>query len=431
MALVLAACGGGSSGAGGGAAPQGGAGPTVVTGSNTGILTDAAIQGVSYRTSSGVTGITGANGAYQFNPGDTVVFTLGGLTLGSVTATGIITPIDLAGGDAIRLQNLLVLVQSLDADGNPGNGIAIPAAAAAAVTASVNLGAATATFASSANTALQAAMTAGGISTPIKTAAEANAHFLSQGLGLLSTNIWTMVDGTTMIAIRIAANGEYLMGEADKDSYSGYQEGSCQADGSGCIPVESASLISTAGHEYGNLALPSFNQYGYSFTAAIAAGDDTNLQSGFSHPQVCDRVKPSGESIQFGGCPDGGLARKMDNDPAGIVGAWAQSQAVADRAHPLKTRHFLFFANGQFLVIDPVSDVKGVESGAYSYSNGSIVITRIDIDKNGNSGFGNGATPPVRRAESFGFVLSADGGSATFTNPAATPTTSTLTRVSK
>ena len=89
----------------------------------------------------------GAAGARVFEPslvkvavGDTVTFTLGTLTLGTVTATGVISPIQLAAGNAIKLTNLLVLFQSLDADGNPNNGINITAPTAAAVTGAIRPG---------------------------------------------------------------------------------------------------------------------------------------------------------------------------------------------------------------------------------------------------------------------------------------------------
>lgn len=419
-AFALTACGGGS----GSAATGGGSTETPVTGSSTGILTDAQIQGVAYKTSSGVTGTTGADGSYKFNPGDTVEFTIGGLSLGSVTATGIVTPLELAGGSAVKLQNLLVLVQSLDSDGNPDNGITIPAAAASAVTASVDLGAATATFASSANTALQAAMTAGGITTPIKTVAEASAHFLSQGLELLASNVWTFVDGTSLVTLRFSANGEYIIGEATPDDYEGWIN--CNEDGSGCEPAPGAEKISQAGVEYGTLTLPSFNEHGYS--TSVVAGIDTNLQGGLSHPLVCDRIKTTGDQLVFGGCPDAAAVGKMDNDPASIVGAWAQAEpAVA--ATTLKVRTFYFFANGKFVVVDPLNSVKGVESGSYTWTNNQIVVTQFDYDNNGTAGMGNGNKVP--RAESFSFVLDAGGATATFINTAANPTTYVMTRISK
>lgn len=100
-------------------------------GSTSGVLYDAGVEGVAYSTSSGVKGVTGAGGSYRFNPGDKVTFTLGALTLGTVTATGMVTPLELAASSAVKLNDLLVLLQSLDKDGGAGNRITIPAAAAA------------------------------------------------------------------------------------------------------------------------------------------------------------------------------------------------------------------------------------------------------------------------------------------------------------
>lgn len=120
--MVLAGCGGGGGGGGGG--------------SSTGVLSDSAVAGVAYTSSpSGLTGTTNANGEFNYRQGDTVAFTLAGLVLPSVTATGRITPSTLAKelvasgavtGDANTVAlNLALLFQALDDDGNPDNGISV------------------------------------------------------------------------------------------------------------------------------------------------------------------------------------------------------------------------------------------------------------------------------------------------------------------
>lgn len=43
-----------------------------------GVLTDAAISGVPYTTSSGISGTTLADGGYDYRVGDTVTFNVGG-----------------------------------------------------------------------------------------------------------------------------------------------------------------------------------------------------------------------------------------------------------------------------------------------------------------------------------------------------------------
>lgn len=105
--------------------------PAPVTGSQTGVLTDAAVAGVPYTTSSGVTGVTNGRGEYRYNDGDTVTFDIAGEKI-SVPATGRISPAVIAaelfpGDEASATINLALLLQSLDKDGNPDNGIEIPA----------------------------------------------------------------------------------------------------------------------------------------------------------------------------------------------------------------------------------------------------------------------------------------------------------------
>ena len=114
----------------------------------TGRLLDTAVSGVAYVSPSG-SGTTDGNGTFKFNHGDTVEFKLGSLSLGKAKGAAIVTPMELAGDNDNRLRNLLVLLQSLDVDGNPENGISIPASAASAVTATINLDSDPAPFAPS------------------------------------------------------------------------------------------------------------------------------------------------------------------------------------------------------------------------------------------------------------------------------------------
>jgi hypothetical protein len=382
LSLLLAACGGGSGTSTTAATPP-------VTGSQSGILTDAAVQGVSYRTSSGVTGVTGPNGEYNFNPGDTVQFTLGGLSLGNVTATGIISPIQLASGDSNRLNNLLVLLQSLDTDGNPSNGITIPSASAAAVPSSVNLSQDTNAFASSGNTGLVSAMTAGGITRSVTSLASATAHFKEQGLALLSSNIIVMYDDESAVMIRILPNGSYVMGQASPDENCGALIGQCGSE-----------LIGTAGSERGTVTVSGFSTAGYQITATQAI--DNNIQSGFSHPATCDDgFLPNGEGFLVnvsGRCtaePVGEQINKAPNVSTSIVGVWALGTSTS-----ASVQHFVFLPNGKYLMVDPVGDVEpgdpnyvscggpGVEFGSYTWSaaTGQMTISNVTYDTNACAG---------------------------------------------
>ena len=113
--LSLSGCGGG----GGSSAP---AAATV-----TGQFIDAAVAGLDYTCSgSGKVGVTNAEGEYTCNEGDSVEFSLGGYVLGSVTAAnGIVTPYTLSPSDVKVAINIAQLLQTIDEDGDPTNGITI------------------------------------------------------------------------------------------------------------------------------------------------------------------------------------------------------------------------------------------------------------------------------------------------------------------
>ena len=84
---------------------------------------DSNVAGLSYETSSGLKGITDSKGRYDYNKGDRVSFKLGDLLIGSCRASNYVTPIDIFPGDLEAAVNLAQLLQSIDSDGDPSNGI--------------------------------------------------------------------------------------------------------------------------------------------------------------------------------------------------------------------------------------------------------------------------------------------------------------------
>ncbi|MFK7885283.1 MAG: family 16 glycosylhydrolase [Gammaproteobacteria bacterium] len=94
----------------------------------TGLLIDAPISGVAYRTSGGDEGTTSAAGEFLYIEGESIAFTIGGIELGSVPGAPIITPVGLTRSsdpNDTSAVNQLVFLQSLDSDGDPSNGITI------------------------------------------------------------------------------------------------------------------------------------------------------------------------------------------------------------------------------------------------------------------------------------------------------------------
>jgi len=113
--LFLAGCGGSSS--------SNGDQPEVLTGR----FIDSSVAGLSYTTAT-QSGMTNANGEFSYLAGETVVFGLGDLEFPAVTAAQILTPLEMAGVTDINdtaVVNIARLLQSLDQDCNPDNGITI------------------------------------------------------------------------------------------------------------------------------------------------------------------------------------------------------------------------------------------------------------------------------------------------------------------
>ena len=93
-----------------------------------GVFVDAPVEGLTYVTSSGLTGTTNATGAFNYLAGDSVTFSLGSVNFPSVTAGDLISPLELTGASSANHPGALAiarLLQSVDSDGNPDNGITV------------------------------------------------------------------------------------------------------------------------------------------------------------------------------------------------------------------------------------------------------------------------------------------------------------------
>ena len=123
--LLLGSCGGGSSNA-------------VLTGT----FLNGAVEGLRFETAS-QSGLTGATGEYTYRAGETITFSIGGITLGSATGAAQLTPFDLYGlappsseiamrtelstyndiTDFDRVANITMLLVFLDNDSDSTNGL--------------------------------------------------------------------------------------------------------------------------------------------------------------------------------------------------------------------------------------------------------------------------------------------------------------------
>ncbi|MCG8316683.1 MAG: hypothetical protein MI976_26000, partial [Pseudomonadales bacterium] len=136
LAFLLSACGGSSSNSGSGDEDRSQNDPPE---SNDVILTgtfiDSAVEGLEYFTPT-LNGVTNQKGDFQYRPGETVSFRVGGIELGTVNAESALTPLDFAplGASSThpRVVNIARFLQTLDTDLNPDNGISISGSVRAA-----------------------------------------------------------------------------------------------------------------------------------------------------------------------------------------------------------------------------------------------------------------------------------------------------------
>jgi hypothetical protein len=124
ISLLLASCG-----SGGGAMDS-------LTPLQKGVFVDSPVEGLNYRTPS-LLGVTDHKGTFRFQEGEQVTFFIGDLELGQSEAKAIISPVDLVAGATgatdQTVTNLCRLLQTLDVDGDPANGIVLSAAINTAV----------------------------------------------------------------------------------------------------------------------------------------------------------------------------------------------------------------------------------------------------------------------------------------------------------
>ena len=135
--MSMAACGSGDDG----------------TPTQTGTFVDSPVAGLNVQGSALGARSTDAQGRFSYQAGETLSFSIGNLALGSATGAATLTPLSITGGATAatdrRVANKLILLQTLDADGDLNNGIQITDAIRSVVSAqaaSINFDQASTTF---------------------------------------------------------------------------------------------------------------------------------------------------------------------------------------------------------------------------------------------------------------------------------------------
>lgn len=375
LLAALAGCGGGS-------APSGEA-------LATGVLSDSPVEGVQYLRNGVAAGSTDILGQFRYKADESLEFRIGALSLGTVTGTGsamTVTPLQLVQGLSLteaarahRVTNLLVLLQSLDDDGDPDNGIRIPAAAIAALdtaaeAATLDLAADPAVF--FADTDLDAIITAINAVDPTPLAAKpasvaaALDHFKTQFLSSLAGSWLGSIDNNAA-AFRFRNDGNYLMGEvgvASGGGTSGLELGSIDWDpASGFVTVATPVPDTNGG-------------WGLSYISAVALPNRVQLTLDGDELVVTERNADTGAEG-----PSFRIPRHYDSASA-LTGTWAK-----DSAYALTALHLFMRSDGLVMAVNPAADKSllgrtasgcaqpGVEFGNYSQGTGFLIFSGISL----------------------------------------------------
>src|SRR5690625_2780298 len=367
-AALLSACGGSSSSS----SPS--KSPTPTTKTTTGVLSDSPVDGVSYSTDSGKTGVTQNGGKFDYIVGDEITFSLGEFVLGSYKPTHAdetATNVELTEAipdDTYRdyaITNFLVLLQSLDTDVDQTNGGSI-AASVAFIADSLTLIDDPATFATIQDL-IYALLEEGSVVSP----EDAKAHFEAQRAKDLA-GIYYASDFHAVL--RINSDGGYTVGQlVEDDGAMGIEVGNLNWDvKTGEVRDIEVSLDTQTNH--------------YGETRGVAGLDNADDLL-FKPTQTQLLITDGDEDFVF--------KRLVPATGNNIVGAWAAKHELDTPETSLHTQQFIFFDNGKYVMFDPLGDEEpgedpcgfpGVEAGHYTVNAGNINLSNLIVDTNGCGG---------------------------------------------
>ncbi|HEY0686363.1 MAG TPA: hypothetical protein VGD45_28760 [Steroidobacter sp.] len=407
--------GGGGDGGGTGGGGDGGNNPPVEQ--TSGVFVDAPVAGLSYTTSSNLSGVTDVEGRYNYNVGDTVTFSIGNLVIGAVPGQGIVTPMTVASALVANTsnnaetvaENLLMLLQSLDSNGNPDDGITFTQAIRDAVAAnSIDLTAADTAFDSSLSTFVTNVSSASGVSLDPVTRDEARDHFLAQGPAALA-GVYVRADENfepitqKIVTLTMFRSGRYLLGGQ-------HDVAACNRGDSSGTPVNDLVFSDSNGNgvEYGQYT---WNPLDNTFSVSNVSVE-TDGFCGFNEPIVGAINDTTELEVTVNGLvfrdSEGNVAYRFvrhDSDNSTIAGTWLQPSALM-RGQPLV---FTLFPSsedgkaGRYLMVDamlptPEDTSPGIEEGCYNIDANDTLTVELNssvcanaIDTNDTAGVSSGS----------------------------------------
>jgi hypothetical protein len=360
VSFLLTGCGGSSGGSGDLAKP--------LAELNTGVFLDSAVSNLSYKTAS-QNGSTDSQGKFSYIKGETVAFSIGTLNFPVVKAAGVVTPMTLSGNSGLSNQqvtNIAILLQSLDQNDNPDDGIIIPEGAAAAASAIV-LDVPTADFISNA-AVINMVASSGSDNTTLVSAEVALAHLKSTIESRTPyVRSWTNKSGSSESHLILFPDNTFVYAENDDEAPNGLELGRYSYD----TVSENLTLSIT----YDN----------------NGPGEDSGV--GDIGPDVVTDVVFSNDNNTMTILNGEFELAANDLSTSSIVGAWSITNAT-------ETQYLVLFADRTFIYAEnDDEDPNGLELGTYRYDVSTHEITfTISYDDNGpgqDSGIGDIGTPAV------------------------------------
>lgn len=378
---LLASCGGG--GGGGSKGDDDGASASA----STGVFLDAEVAGVRYRSlPSGLSGTTNTDGEFQYRPGDTVTFSVGGIVLGSAPATGILTPLVLANSidtlpegvtAADVATNIAIFLQSFDSDGNPDNGITITTALATAAAAlSLDFQESPLTFAADPTLTSLAALQDVEIVSPEDAVEHSN-----QTLRKLLSGSWIVGgDGGSNLAIlNFYPDGSYAFGieHSDPNCYDGVELGTYDIDSTTMQLTVDVSIDNTG--PSGDCGL---YEDGQSEILYLTFKSDSAIDVGYN----------PGDPVDSGTL----TLTKINN--SGINGSWTEY----DEGGAIISVGSLL-ADGRYM-ISQFAGTAGVETGTWTRNASNVLTATPLVDTNGDAGLSSITPGTTVTLDSYGFL---------------------------
>ncbi|MDB1126230.1 adhesin [Vibrio algarum] len=322
----------------------------------TGVFVDSPVGGISYRTET-KEGTTNELGEYDYVDGETVTFFINGLAFPPVLASGIVTPMDMS-DESTTQTNILQILQTLDSDGNPENGITIDAETTAAFANVSGLDLTSDSFDT------DVAGTLSNLGLTIISEADAQAHFQSTLLGS-----WILSEGE---------NKRNILTFIDESHYIIIHEHSDDGD------QESGSV------EYGTYT---WDLNDGSFLVNIIGQSDST--GGLSDLSADANISVNQDNLTFTVPQEGEFTfTRVTNDDNSLIGGWSMYEQGDDNWNILSfisgTEYVIAHTNNQEYYSDESPQAYSGEFGTYNLDDtGQFAVLSASVDSDGQGGLYN------------------------------------------